>query len=92
MGDDLVAVASMESSEEAAMLREMLENANIPTVVRGALDPFFGRLAALGAQVLVRPEDFEKAREIYEAFFGSQVSAPASEDEPEEEPRSGSNE
>ena len=67
--EDLLLLATMSTSEEAGMLKELLEDQGIPTVVSGALDPFFGVIPALGVKISVRAGDFEKAREIYESFF-----------------------
>lgn len=81
--EDLVPLVTMERSEEAGMLKELLENDGIPTVVMGALDPFFSVIPALGVKISVRAMDLERARGIYETYFNSQST---DEEEPEEPP------
>lgn len=71
MSEELVPLVFMESSEGAGMLRELLENQGIATVVSGALDPIIGTVPALGVRVSVRAADLERAREIYQAYFGA---------------------
>ena len=81
MSDELAALVTMETSEEAAMLREMLENEGILTVVAGELDPFLGKLSSLGVTVSVRATDVERAREIYQAFFDAEIPEPDEDNE-----------
>ncbi len=82
MPDELVALVTVDSSEEASMLCEMLENAGIASVVSGSLDRFFGKMPAFGVKVFVRAADLERAREIYQAYFQTEVAVPEEDHEP----------
>lgn len=75
---DLVELASFPNSSEAEMIRELLEDNDIRTVLRCDVDPIFvGNTGATGSTLLVEQADLEKAQRFYEDFFAG---------EPEEEP------
>jgi hypothetical protein len=70
-----VTLAHFAMSAEAEMARELLANNGINAVLQGA---FFGGLQPLltpggfsEIQLLVPEDEFERARQLYEAFFGS---------------------
>src|SRR5262245_22934524 len=74
-----VKLAHFAKSAEAEMARELLANNGIDAVLQGM---FFGGLEPLltpggfsEIQLLVPEEDFERARELYEAFFESEHEA-----------------
>ncbi len=70
MSEELSTLVTMASREEAGMLRELLENEGIACVVSSSLDPYYGALSPLGTRISVRTSDWERANEIYQAYFG----------------------
>lgn len=85
---------SFNSPAEAEMVNDLLSQNNIRSVVRsGGADAFSALLSAgaVGAAVLVDERDYDKAQELYKAFFGddaSPLTGGASEDEDEDEAES----
>ncbi len=82
-----VIVAHFAKSAEAEMARELLANSGIHAVLQGA---YFGGLEPLltpggfsEIQLLAPEADYERARQLYEAFFESEQQAL---DEDEEAP------
>ncbi len=78
---------TLSSPAEAEMVNDILRQNGIRSVVQsGASDqfsPLFSVMAP-GAQVLVDERDLDRARELYESFFGedtSPLTGPASEDD-----------
>jgi hypothetical protein len=74
-----IKLAHFAKSAEAEMARELLANNGIDAVLQGV---FFGGLEPLLAtggfseiQLLVPQEEFERARELYEAFFEGEREA-----------------
>jgi|SRR5215510_1769391 len=74
-----IKLAHFAKSAEAEMARELLANNGIDAVLQGV---FFGGLEPLLAQggfseiqLLVPEEEFERARELYEAFFEGEREA-----------------
>jgi hypothetical protein len=68
---------SVNSTAEAEMVNDLLSQNGIRAVVRSggadALSPLLSS-AALGAAVLVDERDFDKAQELYAAFFGNDAT------------------
>ena len=76
---NFVTLAHFAKSIEAEMARELLANNGIDAVLQGA---FFGGLEPLltpggfsEIQLLVPEDEFERARQLYEAFFESDRQA-----------------
>jgi len=74
-----VTLAHFAKSAEAEMARELLAGNGIDAVLQGA---YFGGLEPLlttggfsEIQLLVPEDDFERARQLYEAFFESEQQA-----------------
>jgi hypothetical protein len=74
-----VTLAHFAKSVEAGMARELLANNGIDAILQGA---YFGGLEPLLApggfseiQLLVPEDEFERARQLYEAFFESERQA-----------------
>jgi hypothetical protein len=85
---NFVTLAHFAKSIEAEMARELLANNGIDAVLQGA---FFGGLQPLltpggfSEILLLVPEDeFERARQLYEAFFESDRQALNEEEEIED--------
>jgi hypothetical protein len=76
---NFVTLAYFAKSTEAEMARELLANNGVDAVLQGA---FFGGLEPLltpggfsEIQLLVPEDEFERARQLYEAFFESDRQA-----------------
>jgi hypothetical protein len=76
---NFVTLARFAKSIEAEMARELLANNGVDAVLQGA---FFGGLEPLltpggfsEIQLLVPEDEFERARQLYEAFFESDRQA-----------------
>ena len=76
---NFVTLAHFAKSIEAEMARELLANNGVDAVLQGA---FFGGLEPLltpggfsEIQLLVPEDEFERARQLYEAFFESDREA-----------------
>ena len=76
---NFVTLAHFAKSIEAEMARELLANNGVDAVLQGA---FFGGLEPLltpggfsEIQLLVPEDEFERARQLYEAFFESDRQA-----------------
>jgi len=74
-----VTLAHFAKSIEAEMARELLANNGIDAILQGA---YFGGLEPLLApggfseiQLLVPGDELEQARQLYEAFFESELQA-----------------
>ncbi|MGH9935388.1 MAG: putative signal transducing protein [Blastocatellia bacterium] len=74
-----VTLAHFAKSAEAEMARELLANNGVDAVLQGA---YFGGLEPLltpggfsEIQLLVPEDEFEHARQLYEAFFESERQA-----------------
>src|SRR5262249_37816731 len=74
-----VTLAHFAKSVEAEMARELLANNGIDAILQGG---YFGGLQPLLApggfseiQLLVPEDEFERARQLYEAFFESERQA-----------------
>lgn len=85
-----VMLHTMSSPAEAEMVNDILRQNSVRSVVQsGAADqfsPLFSVMAP-GAQVLVDERDLDRAKELYDSFFGedtSPLTGPASEDDEEE--------
>ena len=82
-----VPLHTLSSPAEAEMVNDILQQNGIRSVVQsGASDqfsPLFSVMAP-GAQVLVDERDLDRARELYESFFGddtSPLTGPVSEED-----------
>jgi len=79
------------SPAEAEMVNDIFSQNNIRSVVKaGGADAFSPLLSAtsLGAEVFVDERDYDRALELYKAFFGSDMTPLTGgtiEDEPEDE-------
>jgi hypothetical protein len=85
-----VALHTLSSPAEAEMVNDILRQNGIRSVVQsGASDQFSPLFSVMspGAQVLVDERDLDRARELYESFFGDDTSpltgSVADEDEEE---------
>jgi len=74
-----VTLAHFANSAEAEMARELLANNGVDAVLQGG---YFGGLEPLltpggfsEIQLLVPEDEFERARQLYEAFFESERQA-----------------
>jgi hypothetical protein len=74
-----VPLAYFANSAEAEMARELLANNGVDAILQGA---FFGGLEPLlttggfsEIQLLAPEDEFERARQLYEAFFESEREA-----------------
>ncbi len=65
----LVELAGFSNVCEAEMIREILERNGLPTVQRGEADPIGIASGAESITLLVEKRDFQRARELYEAYF-----------------------
>jgi len=83
-----VTLAHFAKAIEAEMARELLANNGVDAVLQGA---YFGSLQPLltpggfsEIQLLVPEDEFERARQLYEAFFESERQALDADEEIEE--------
>jgi hypothetical protein len=71
-----VTLAHFAKSIEAEMARELLANNGIDAILQGAyfggLEPLLTTGGFLEIQLLVPEDEFERARQLYEAFFESE--------------------
>lgn len=84
----VVLLHKLGSPAEAEMVNDILRNNGIRSMVKsGGADAFSPLLSATaeGAVILVDERDFDRAQEIYSAFFGGDTTpltgGPADEDE-----------
>jgi putative signal transducing protein len=75
---------SFNTSAEAEMVRETLEQNGIRAFVKGGEFAIWGT-SFLGGDVMVDERDLARALKIYEAFFSAESTAPATEDKTDEE-------
>ncbi len=76
------------SPAEAEMVNDILRQNNLRSAVQSGSDDAFSALfsvTTLGAIVLVDERDLERAREIYEAFFGGDTTPLTGEITPPEQ-------
>jgi Putative prokaryotic signal transducing protein len=85
---NFVMLARFARSIEAEMARELLANNGVDAVLQGG---YFGGLEPLltpggfsEIQLLVPEDEFERARQLYEAFFGSEGPALSENEEIED--------
>jgi hypothetical protein len=85
-----VPLHTLSSPAEAEMVNDILQQNGIRSVVQsGASDQFSPLFSVMspGAQVLVDERDLDRARELYESFFGddtSPLTGPSSEEDLDE--------
>ena len=70
----LAVLARFATAAEADMVRELLESNAIHTLLRGEVDPISLSFGPAPTALMVAEDDFERAEEIYEAFFAGKVS------------------
>jgi hypothetical protein len=76
-GTALVELATFSDVPEAEMIREILEQNQIPTIQRGEVDPIGVASGAEPITLLVEKRDLQRARELHEAYFsGTDVNEP----------------
>jgi len=77
----------MGSPAEAEMVNDILANNGIRSMVKAggadALSPLLSATAE-GAVILVDERDFDRAQELYSAFFGNDTTPPLTGGEPED--------
>jgi hypothetical protein len=73
---NFVTLAHFADSIEAEMARELLANNGVDAILQGALSGGLEHLLRPGGfseiQLLVPGDEFERARQLYEAFFQSE--------------------
>jgi hypothetical protein len=72
-----VSLHKLGSPAEAEMVNEILANNNIRSVIKsGGSDAFSPLLSATseGAEIFVDERDYDRANELYSAFFGSDTT------------------
>ncbi|MFY9622745.1 MAG: DUF2007 domain-containing protein [Pyrinomonadaceae bacterium] len=88
VGDDseanFVTLHTLSSPVEAEMVNDILRQNGVRSVVKSANDAFSPVFSAVspGAAVLVDERDLDRAKELYESFFGgdtSPLTGPANE-------------
>ena len=86
---NFVTLAHFAKSIDAEMARELLANHGVDAVLQGG---YFGGLEPLltpggfsEIQLLVREDEFERARQLYEAFFESEQQALNDDEEVEDD-------
>jgi hypothetical protein len=83
-----VTLARFAKSTEAAMARELLANNGIDAILQGnyfgALQPLLAPGGFSEIQLLVPEDEFEAARQLYEAFFESERQALDEDEEVED--------
>lgn len=64
------------SPAEAEMVNDIFAQNNIRSVVKGGTDAFSPLLSATseGAEIFVDERDYDRARELYNAFFGGDTT------------------
>jgi hypothetical protein len=70
---------SFKTSAEAEMVRDLLDNSGIRTFVQGGDFAVIPSSFSQEVVLMVDERDFDRAVEIYEAYFDSESPAPASE-------------
>jgi hypothetical protein len=76
---NFVTLAHFANSIQAEMARELLANNGINAILQGAsfggLEPLLTTGGFSEIQLLVPDDEFERARQLYEAFFESEYQA-----------------
>src|SRR5262245_17915134 len=76
---NFVALAHFAKSAEAEMARELLSNNGVDAILQGAyfggLEPLLTQGGFSEIQLLVPEDEFERAQQLYEAFFESEHQA-----------------
>jgi hypothetical protein len=81
-GLELVELATFPDVAEAEMIKELLEQNGIRTVLRGEVDPIGVVSGAEPTTLLVEERDLAHAQEIHEAFFAGDGVEPDNQEEP----------
>jgi hypothetical protein len=81
---EFVMLRSFNNSTEAEMVFELLERNGIRAFVRAGEVGIFGS-SFIGGDVMVDERDLPRAIEIYEAYFTAEPTAPAEEDQTDNE-------
>jgi hypothetical protein len=74
-------LATFPDVAEAEMIRELLEKNEIPTVIRGEVDPIGVASRAEPTTLWVEERDLARAEEMYKAFFAGGGVEPEIQDE-----------
>ena len=85
---ELVAVCNVNDDFSAQSIRDLLDQSGIPAMVRKNILPGFemqlpSSVTHGWGEILVRPEDLEKARELISGFLGGLGELAESDAEPE---------
>jgi hypothetical protein len=80
---DLTELAGFANVSEAEMIRELLEQNEIKTVVSGELDPIGIASRAEVTRLLVEKKDLLQAQEIYRAYFSGDAMESSKSDQDE---------
>jgi hypothetical protein len=73
-GLELVELAEFSNVSEAEMIKELLEQNGIDSVVKGEVDPIGIASRAEPTTLLVEERDWGQAQEIYQAYFAGDSS------------------
>jgi hypothetical protein len=76
---DLVELMSFANVSEAEMLKELLEQNGIRTILQGEVDPIGIASRAETAKLLVENKDLIQARELFQAYFSQEEPGNAQE-------------
>ena len=87
-----VSLHKLGSPAEAEMVNDILQQNNIRSVVKASGDDAFSPLLSAtseGAEIFVDERDYDRALELYDAFFGADTTpltgGPVDEEDDEEE-------
>jgi hypothetical protein len=69
---ELAELAKFPTSSEADMIRELLEQNGVRTVIRGDVDPIGATSWAAPTTLLVENRDLARARELYETYYAGE--------------------
>jgi len=69
---DVATVATFDTVAEADMIRELLEENGIESVVLGETDPIGPTSGAVPVELRVSAEDLPRAKELYEAYYAGE--------------------
>jgi hypothetical protein len=73
-GDDardlnLVKLAGFSNVAEAEMIKELLDQNEVPTILRGEIDPIGVPSGAESTALLIQEKDLQRGQEIFDAYF-----------------------
>ncbi len=70
---ELDELATFPNASEAEMIQELLEDNGISTVLRGDVDPLGIVAGSDTITLLVKQEDLQEARRLYDEYFAGEV-------------------